>query len=44
MCDCATVCVCVFGIVLITLCGTLIILLPCDKQKQVCDHKFITIL
>ena len=41
------VCVCVGGdIVLIAVCGTLIVLiiLPCDKQKQVCDHKFITIL
>ena len=33
-------------IVLIAVCGTLIILiiLPCDKQKQVCDRKFINIL
>ena len=39
------VCVCV-GVILIAVCGTLIIfiILPCDKQKQVCDHKFITIL
>jgi len=40
------VCVCEREIVLIAVCGTLIILiiLPCDKQKQVCDHKFIAIL
>ena len=33
-------------IVLIAVFGTLIILiiLPCDKQKQVCDYTFITIL
>ena len=41
---CVRVCMC--DIVLIAVCGTLIILiiLPCDKQKQVCDHKLITIL
>ena len=40
------VCVCVCDIVLIAVCGTLIILiiLPCNKQKQVCDHKFVTVL
>ena len=42
---CMWLCNCVC-IVLIAVGGTLIILiiLPCDKQKEVCDHKFITIL
>ena len=41
VCDCATVWVC--DIVLIAVCGTLIIfiILPCDKRKQGCAHKFI---
>ena len=44
---CVCVCVCVRDIVLIAVCGILIsllIMLPSDKQKHVCDHKFITIL
>ena len=48
VCVCVIVpwCVCVCNIVLIAVCGTsvILIILPCDKQKQVCDHKFITIL
>ena len=45
VCDCATVCVCVCDCAMVCVCDVLIalIILPCDKQKQVCDHKFITV-